>query len=170
LGALLGGRAGGHPLELEQHRGHRLPDLIVQAAGEPLPLLLLRLQGICAGVAALRFQPLEHRVEGPFERADLARADHRDALPAAQHVGGLHPSGQPLKRLEQPPEEKTVDDQHDQEPDQQAAQIDQSPVLMQRAGRESQNERSRSQDCGVRREHAPEQRHLGTLGHHQRPA
>ena len=72
LRALLRARVGGQSLELEQYGGHRLPDLIVQAAGEPLSLLFLRLQGVRTGVPAFFLQPLEHPVEGSFERADLA--------------------------------------------------------------------------------------------------
>ena len=104
LRALLRARVGGQSLELEQDGGHRLSDLVVQAAGEPLALLLLSLQGVGTGVAAFLLQPLEHPVEGLFERADLANAVDRQALSAAKDVGGLHALGEPPERPEQMPQ------------------------------------------------------------------
>ena len=159
LRALLRVRVGGQSLELEQDGGHRLSDLVVQAAGEPLALLFLRLEGVRAGVAAFLLQPVEHPVEGLFKRADLANAVDRQALSAAKDVGGLHALGEPLERPEQMPQQKAVDDHHDKEGAEQDDQVEQCPVLVQRSREDDEHQRSDDQDRGVRREHTPEQRH-----------
>ena len=76
-------RVVGDPLEVEQHRGQRLADLVVQLLGDPAPLGLLRRQR--AGVARrpLGLQPVEHGVERPDQVGDRRVSGRRPgAVPA----------------------------------------------------------------------------------------
>src|SRR6478609_6795274 len=63
--------------EQEKHPGHRLTDLVVKAARDPLSFFFLRVQCSCARLAPLGLKPFHHRVEGALERADLAGAVDR---------------------------------------------------------------------------------------------
>ena len=69
------------PLELQDDRGQRLADLVVQLARDPRALTLLRRQRPPRAVAPLALQPLDHLVERPGQlrhlgvrRLQLARA------------------------------------------------------------------------------------------------
>jgi len=159
LRSLLWGCVGGEAFELEQHGGHRLADLVVQTAREPLALLFLGLQGTRTSIPPLRLQPLQHPVVRPLERADLTGVGGRQALTAKENIGGVHPLGKPLQRQEQATEEEAVHHQHHHQPEYQAAQIDQRPVFRQRPRNERQSQRTCNQDRRVRREHAPKQGH-----------
>src|SRR5204863_9437789 len=50
--------------ELEQHRGERLPHLVMKLLGDPQPLALLRGEHAAGGVPALVLEAREHLVEG----------------------------------------------------------------------------------------------------------
>ena len=71
--ALLRVGVGPEPLELQEHSGHRLADLVVQATCEALAFGLLCLQCVRTRLPALLGQSVEHRVEGPLERPNLVR-------------------------------------------------------------------------------------------------
>ena len=159
LSLLFRGRGCSESLELEENGGHRLADLVVQAAREALTLRFLCLERVRAGIATLLGEPLEHHVERPFQATDLAWADDRQPLAAAKDVSGLHLLRKPLERKEQPPKEETVDDQHDEEPDQQRGEVDQGRVFVQRTWSEGKRERACDQDGGVGGEDAPEHGH-----------
>ena len=53
----------GERVELEQHAGQHLADLVVQAARDPQPLGLLRRERAPAALAPLALEPVEHLVE-----------------------------------------------------------------------------------------------------------
>src|SRR4051794_7375373 len=81
--ALLRRRVSCDALEQEEHAGHRLADLVVEAARDPLPLFFLGVQCSCAGLTSLRLEAFHHPVEGLLERADLAAAVDGHALATA---------------------------------------------------------------------------------------
>ena len=54
--ALLWCRIPGEALELEEHAGHRLADLVVETARDPLPLFFLRVQRSRSGLSPLGFE------------------------------------------------------------------------------------------------------------------
>ena len=98
--SLCGRRISAELLQEEEDAGHRLADLVVEAAGDSLSLLFSGLQGTRAGLATLGLQAFEHAVERSLERADLAGAGRRDRPGGAQDVEFLHPVGEPLERRE----------------------------------------------------------------------
>ena len=136
----------------------------MQTAGQPAALVLLRLQGVRAGLASLGLQPDDHLVEGSFEHADLAGAVDRDALSTEEDVCVLHSLGQPFERTKQPSEQEPVHGEHDKERHEQVGEVDQGRVLAQRTRREGEHECTCDQDGRVGGEHAPEQGHRTPLG------
>ena len=120
LGLQLLGRAALERLELQHDAGQRLPDLVVQLARHPPPLLLLRVERAAGAVAALALEPVEHVVERVAELGDLGRlALDLDPLPGGERVDAAHQRGQALERAEHAPQREQVDGQHrrDAEPE-----------------------------------------------------
>ena len=69
-------RVVGDPLEVEQHGGQRLADLVVQLLGDAAPLALLRGQRAGAAGGPLGLQPVEHGVEGGDQLGDRRVSGH----------------------------------------------------------------------------------------------
>ena len=108
---------GAERVELEQHAGQHLPDLVVEVARDPHSLRLLGRQRAAAALATLGFQAIEHLIE---------RGDHLGHLGAAlldQSVSGLeqvdrpHPLDEPLDGSERPSQQQEVGDEHHDQPD-----------------------------------------------------
>ena len=99
----------------------------MEIAGDPRPLLLLRVQGGRAGPSPLGFQPPHHPQEGELDpRHLLGLADAVDRGgeegPGAGEVDLLHRLDQILERLQSPPLPRQGKDQrqnHETEPDHQ---------------------------------------------------
>ena len=74
LGGELRRRLLARRLEPQQQAGQRLVDLVVEVAGDPGPLLLLRGERGARGAPALGLEPLEHPPEGELEPRRPPRA------------------------------------------------------------------------------------------------
>jgi nucleotide-binding universal stress UspA family protein len=89
----------GNGLAAQHEPGERLPDLIVQLAGDPPALALLGAQRPQRALAALVLQAIEHVVERVRQRDDLIVAvSCVDPLAGSQRVDPSHQSGEPLER------------------------------------------------------------------------
>ena len=58
-------------VELQQHAGQHLPDLVVQPACDPFALGFLRRQRSTAAFLALGLQAVEHLIEGAHESPEI---------------------------------------------------------------------------------------------------
>ena len=88
-------------IDLQQHAGQGLPELVVKLAREAPALGLLRAHGATRTVAALVLQPLEHVVEGPGQLTHLlGRPPRLQARARRQRVDRAHETGQALQRRE----------------------------------------------------------------------
>jgi len=102
-------RAVGHAardvLQLEQRRGQRLPDLVVQVLRHAQPLALLCVEHAPAGRAPFVLQAFEHVVERACHigHLGLARVD-RNPLPRPARVEAPRQCRHPLERAENAPQ------------------------------------------------------------------
>ena len=78
-------------VQLQQHSGQHLPDLVVQVASDPNSLGFLSRQYAPPTLLALALEPVEHLVEGMDHAPDLVIADHGQALARPQQVDHVHP-------------------------------------------------------------------------------
>ena len=85
-------------VELEQHAGQHLADLVVEAARDAQPLGLLRGEGAAAALAPLGLEPVEHLVERVDDLDDLDAALLGQALPGPEQVDRAHPLDEPVDR------------------------------------------------------------------------
>jgi hypothetical protein len=116
------GRSLGDRIELQQHAGQKLTDLVVQVAGDPDTFGLLRGEHPPGASLPLALETVEHLVEGVHDSADLIVADDLQALSRSQQVDRVHPLGQALEWRDCAPQEKGIgrhgyrkrddDDQH----------------------------------------------------------
>jgi len=86
---LRGGRREG--LELQQHSGQDLPDLVVEAAGDPPPLRLLGRERTAARLVPFRLQPFEHLIETLDELHHFRPAGLGQPLAGPEQVYRAHP-------------------------------------------------------------------------------
>src|SRR6266511_2839386 len=114
-------------LEVQQHAGQRLVDLVVEVARHPGALLLHRLECRARGTPALRVEPLQHAPERDLEALDLLglrSTVHQSAEvdAGARQVGLLHRLDESLQRLEALLDHEQVDEdrQGDREPEDEA--------------------------------------------------
>ena len=90
---------------MQQEPRERLVDLVVEVAGDPRALVLLRLEGGARRPPALGLEPLEHAPERDLEPRHLlglgAPIRRRpEVRPRPREVGALHRVDQPLERGE----------------------------------------------------------------------
>ena len=147
-------------LELEHDAGQRLPDLVVQLARHPAPLLLLGVERAAAAVAALALEPVEHVVERVAQLGHLGRLafDH-DPPSGRERVHAAHQRGQLLERAEHAPQREQVDGEHERDTDPQHRHLAALDPRADGRGRQREHRDGGDQDSGVDGEHAPEERH-----------
>ena len=116
LGGELRRRALGGRREAHRDRGQRLVDLVVQVAGQPRALGLLRAQDGRGGGDALGLQPDEHDVEGLAQAGDVGRlvVGGLRARAGDGEVDALHRARQRLQRLEAPAHDEVVGEDRDE--------------------------------------------------------
>ena len=157
--AKLVGDPRGEALDLEHDARERLADLVVQLARHPLPLALLDHEGPSGALALLRFQPVEHLVEGVGECRDLGAALDVDALAGRQRVMPAHVVRQLVEGAERRAHEHKAD--RERESHAAASRLTDS-VRVKGSGRiqrpEDEPEDHDDEHGGVAPEHAPEQR------------
>ena len=102
------------PLGQQRDGGQGLADLIVQLAGDSRPLCLLCGQGAPRTLASLGLQAIEHRVEGLRQRDRLATgaSELGSTTPRGHRIHHSHQPCQAAQRLDHPPHECDVSDQH----------------------------------------------------------
>ena len=102
------GRGLGDRVQLQQHPGQHLADLVVQVAGDADPLGLLGGEHAPAALLPFALEPVEHAVESRDDATDLVVADHLEPLSRPQQVDHLHPLRQPPERRERAPQQDRV--------------------------------------------------------------
>jgi hypothetical protein len=146
-------------LQEQEHAGHRLPNLVMEPARDPLPFVLSSLQRPGAGLATFGFEALDHPIEGSLERADFAGARGTQGPNSPQDIEFLHATGKPLERRKQGSQEQQVGNQHDHDADREHDPLDQADVGTDADRCERQHQNARDQKRGIHKEHAPEKRH-----------
>jgi len=100
--------------QLQQHRGQRLPDLVVQLLRDAQPLRLVRREDAARGLLPLLLEPGKHLVERQRQLAGLGRRlGFGDALAGAGEVDAPRERVQRLQRRHGSAYEQDVD-QRDQ--------------------------------------------------------
>ena len=98
-------RGVGDRVQLQQHPGQDLADLVVQVARDPDPLGLLGGEHTPAALLPFALEAVEHPVERRDHPADLVVADDLQPLPRPQQVDHLHPLRQAPERRERAPQQ-----------------------------------------------------------------
>src|SRR5690606_23745286 len=111
LPQVLGGVVG-DPLQLQQHGGEALADLVVQLLGDAAAFALLRGQGAGAARGAFVLQPVQHRVVRADQFGDLPAPGDLGTAPGAEQVGGGHGTGEAVQRGEADPQQQGVGTEH----------------------------------------------------------
>ncbi|GAB3831964.1 hypothetical protein [Dactylosporangium cerinum] len=103
-------------LELQQYRGKRLTDLVVQLLRDPVPLRLLSGQRAGGAGRPFRLQPIEHRVEGADEATDAGLPGDHQPVTGAQQVDRGHGPGEPIQRPQADTQQRGIGHQHRRQP------------------------------------------------------
>ena len=145
-------------VELEQHTGEHLSDLVVETARDPQPLGLLRTQRPLAALPPLGLEPVEHLVERAYELCDLDAATLDESLPGPEEIDRAHPLDQPVDRFDRMAKEKEVGREHDEQCQDEIDHLDERDRRVDRhRSQREQDGRDRKQRR-VDREDPPDQR------------
>ena len=146
-------------VELEQHAGQHLADLVVQPARDAQPLRLLRCERAAAAVAALALESVEHLVEGVDHLDRLHAALFGQALPGPEQVDGPHPLDEPVDRGERRAQQQQVRGRASRaRPTTTSSASTHRERGVDATGEEREHERPDEQQRRVDREDPPEQR------------
>ena len=105
----------GDRVEVEQHAGQHLADLVVEVACDADPLGLLCGQDASRTLPALALEPVEHSIESDDNTTDLVATQHLQPLTRAKQVDGLHSLCQSFERVERPSQERGIRGQRERE-------------------------------------------------------
>nr|WP_232075726.1 hypothetical protein [Phytohabitans suffuscus] len=151
----------GDPLQLQDHGGQRLADLVVQLLGDAAPLPLLRREGAGGTRGALGLEAVEHRVERADQVGDPGVAGHRGARAGLEQVDGRHRAGEPLQRGEADAQQHRVGHQHRGQAGGEDDRLGEQHRRGDRDRPEEQEVYRDGQHGGVEQEDPPEQGHRG---------
>ena len=148
----------GDRVQLEEHTREQLADLVVQVAGDPDPLGLLRGEHPAAVLVPFALEPVEHLIEGRDDAADLVAAPDRKTLARPQQIHCLHAPGELLERHERASQQEGISHDRDREPseDDQRLRCADRRIDLDRGHK--QKHRDRAEEPRVDREDAPEER------------
>jgi hypothetical protein len=153
---LLGVTAAGERVELEQHSGQNLSDLVVQAPGDARPVPTPGAECLLAAHPALGLEPLQHLVEDAHELGDLGAAPLGEPLVRPEQVDRSHSLDEPLDRAEGCAAGARSSPEHDHEDDGHVDPRGTRRIRGSAAGKREQERRDHEQG-GVDREDPPKQ-------------
>jgi hypothetical protein len=151
---------GGDPLDLQHDRREDLADLVVQLPCHPLALGLLHHERLARALAPLVLEAREHLVEGLRQTGDVRLAHHGHALPRVERVDRAHGARHGAERVERGAEQEEGHDEHEEQAAGQHQQLRRPDGDRHGHRRQHEHREDQQQHRGVRREDAPEERHV----------